>query len=71
LAIKFQQILGSNLSVPQDAMEPTADVLLLLLLIIFLIVLFFIGHFSLGQVKVMISLSGMMDQRFGGVQRLM
>ena len=47
-------------------MEPTADVLLLLLLIIFLIVLFFIGHFSSGQVKVMVSLSWMMDQRFRG-----
>ena len=47
-------------------MEPTTDVLLLLL-IIFLIVLFFIRHFSPGRVKVMISLSGMMDQRFGGV----
>lgn len=53
-------------SIPQDAMEPTTDVLLLLL-IIFLIVLFFIGHFSPGRVKVMILLSGMMDQRFGGV----
>lgn len=53
-------------SIPQDAVEPTTDVLLLLL-IIFLIVLFFIRHFSPGRVKVMISLSGMMDQRFGGV----
>lgn len=47
-------------------MEPTADVLLLLLLMIFLIVLFFIGHFSSGQVKVMVSLPWMMDQRFRG-----
>ena len=53
-------------------MQPTADVVLLLFLIIFLIcvshfiVLFFIGQFSLGQVKVVVSSSWMMDQRFGG-----